>query len=122
MEPENQKSIMQSAAAERERVQQSRRAALEKCWSACETGDMNQFNDIIQEFFGQLGDANIKTLLDRTVIGGWVEATRCLLQQGADLKSVSLSIIALRCRSVEMLELLLEYGLDYTSAHVNILE
>jgi hypothetical protein len=78
MEPEIQSPAQEWErwAQEWERLQKSRKAALEKCWTACETGDVIQFNNQIQETLGELGDANMHTLLQRTIIRkGWLEGT-----------------------------------------------
>ena len=71
--------------------------------------------------FGQLSDANVKTLLQRAIIKGWVEATRCLLEQGVDPKMMSLIILAKQCRSVAIFQLLAEFGMDFKSGEENIL-
>jgi hypothetical protein len=121
MDPEKQTPAEESPAARWEQIQQLREAALEKCWMACETGDLNQFNNQIQESFTHLGDANVKTMLQRTIKKSWLEATRCLLEQGADPKAMPLIILAKECRSVAMLQLLAEFGMDYKSGELNIL-
>lgn len=118
MEPEIQSPAQEWErwAQEWERLQQSRKAALEKCWTACETGDIIQFNNQIQETLGELGDASMHTLLQRTIIRkGWLEGTRCLLEHEADPKVIPfVSLIRAGC-SVAMLQLLADFGKDYKS-------
>lgn len=111
----------QPQPGEWERIEQSREAALEKCFSACETRGLNQFNSHIQEFFGLFRDGNVERLFRRVIEMGWVEGTRSLLKQGADPKLISMAFLARNCHSVNILELLAEYNLDYTSGPPSIL-
>lgn len=113
----SQAPLEESEGAILERIEKSREAALEKCWTACEAGYLSQ----IKESFEHLGDINVKRLLRRTIERNWLEATRCLLEQGADPNTFGSIMLSKDCRSLAMFQLLGEFGMDYQTKRKNIL-
>lgn len=100
---------------------QLRETAFQACWTAIENEDSNQFRDELQKSLVHLSDANIKTLLQRTIIKSWADGTRCLLEQGADPKFVSLIILAKTCTSLPIFQLLADVGMNFKHPEENIL-
>lgn len=98
-----------------------RKAATEKCLFALNSKDADLFKMHIQNSFDQLGDTNVKMLLDQTVIKGWPEGLQCLLDHGADPSSLSLFFLARKCTSLAILELLAKYGMNFHSTEENLL-
>ena len=99
------------------RLQETQKAASEECWVACQTGNFG----LIRESFSQLGDVNAQSLLNRTVCRDMLEATRCLLELGVDPNTMPLSTLTRRCRSLDIYQLLAEFGKNYKSEKLNIL-
>lgn len=99
-----------------ERLQKSREEALSKCWTACQNSDTSQIKDL----FTSLGNQNVDMLLQRTVFRNLVEATKCLLEQGADPKDLPLISVVEQC-DVAMLQLLANFGIEYRSTEQNML-
>ena len=108
---------IREAEATWSRLQESQEAALEECWAACQTGNFG----LIRESFGQLGDANANKLLDQTICRDLFEATRCLLELGVDPNTMPLSTLTTYCRSLDMYQLLAEFGMKFKSGEQNIL-
>jgi hypothetical protein len=73
MEPKHQSSPPDNQTANREQIPNSRKAALEKCRTACEEEDLDEFKSQIQEFYGLLFDDNVRMLLSYTISKGWFE-------------------------------------------------
>jgi len=106
----------ESGGASWEKIQQSREDALEKSWTACQNGDILQ----VRELFGQLGGSEVEILLRRAVTRNFLEATRVLLEQGADLTTTPLISIIEQC-PIDMLQLLSKFGMDFMSKQENLL-
>lgn len=121
MASQNQTPLEESDAAKWENLQKSRAAALDDCWAACETEELDKFKSQVERSYHQLGEANINTLLRRTVKKGWVDGIRCLLERGADPNIIPPSLIARDATSVAILQLLTEFGVDFKSGEENIL-
>ena len=118
----NQTPVEDLSAGDWKAQMKSGKIELEKCLSACDTRDLNQFRNQVQKSFRHLGDANVETLLDQTVLEScWVEGARCLLEQGANPNTIPPGSLIWQCRSLAMLQLLAEFGMDYKSKTCNIL-
>ncbi|RFU24592.1 hypothetical protein B7463_g11747, partial [Scytalidium lignicola] len=90
MEPELQSPAQGNWAARLERMQKSRKAALEKCWAALERRDLIQINNQIEESLEEVDDMNINTLLYWSIRMDWYfvdqrEILDWLFDQGLDI-------------------------------------
>jgi hypothetical protein len=103
--------------ARQERERQAKDAAIDKCWAACEAGDVSTIKELYQT--GLL--PNLVAIMAGACNEGWLVATRCLLELGADpneMPTFSLSA----CRSLDMFKLLAEFGMDLKLEGNNIVE
>jgi len=99
--------------------EREREAARSKCVDACDAGDIDQIRDIIRG--GQLTQLDLDRIMHRAVRKGLLEPTRCLLEGGADAKSMPLPRADSWQSSLEMFKLLAEFGINYNSEQINIL-
>jgi hypothetical protein len=99
--------------------QKEREVASSKCYDASKAGDIYQIRDIIRG--GQFEQEDLDTILYWAVGEGLLEPTRCLLEGGADAKSMPLPRADSCQSSLEMFKLLAEFGINYNSEQINIL-
>ncbi|KAH8803451.1 ankyrin repeat-containing domain protein [Xylogone sp. PMI_703] len=118
---ENPEDKWQAQQEARERAENLRKATLEKCLAACESGDIIQLNNHVEESLGKLSKENMTTLLERTIAEGWLEGIRCLLEHGADPNTMLWITTLRKYYSLDLLKLLAEYGMNYNSGE-NALE
>ena len=89
--------------------------ALEKCLTACETKDLGQFKNQVQESFHQLVGLDAADLLNETIKLGWSEGAQYVLKQGVDPNEILWSSLPEHRPLIAMLELLAGFGMDYKS-------
>jgi hypothetical protein len=109
----------ESEGARRVREQELGQVALEKCRIACETRDLDQIKESFEQL--RLGKHNVMYLLHKTILMPWLEATRYMLEHGADPNQIALITLSQKCRSIAMFQLLADFGMDYKSEQWNIL-
>jgi hypothetical protein len=85
--------------------------AVDDCWDACEAGDLAQVEEIFRT--RQLNREDAQWLINASLDEKHLIIARFLLEQGADPKEVSLSILRSADCSLDMLKLLAEFGLDF---------
>jgi hypothetical protein len=118
MEQEDDLAARKRRAEANKLREKEREAARSKCYDACKAGDLDQIRDVIRG--GQISQLHLDRIMHSTVREGLLEPTRCLLEGGADAKSMPLPTPD-SCQSVEMFKLLAEFGLNYNSEQVKIL-
>lgn len=106
-----QRTGAQIAADEWNRAEQSRKLVLSECREALRSRDFDRFSICINKSYDKRYQ---QSLMGEAMKMDFIEAGRSLLQQGLNPNSMSLAWIVMQCRSVVMLELLQEYGLNFT--------
>jgi hypothetical protein len=114
MATEDQKRTYQ----EWEQQRKTHRAALSKCWDACETKDINQLRELFQT--GQLDLTDAENVIGSTIEDNWLEGTHYLLEQGVDPTMHSWKLID--CRSLDMVKIWGELGMNFKAKGHELLQ
>ena len=98
----------------------ARRAALQTCNEACETGNFEQFKHVFQS--GQLSGDDARGFLVWTLEEDDLAMARCILELGVADLNVRPTQLLEACQSPASLKLLAEVGLDFSKYGHNVLQ